>query len=107
MPDENGYPTEKEILTIKNWNVVEGDVMELVEYVRTKWWQRGWGFTLEDDKLELHTGGWSGNEEIIGALQSNTMFWMFYWEQSKRGGHYYFDLTRYRKKENGEKEKTD
>lgn len=39
--------------------------------------------------LELHTGGWSGNEEIIGILQ-DTFFWFFHWHKHERGGHYYF-----------------
>lgn len=37
------------------------------------------------------TGGWSGNESIIGAMQKNRMVWNFLWEQSRRGGHYVFD----------------
>ena len=39
----------------------------------------------------MHTGGWSGNEEIMSAVQS-TMFWYFYWTRIERGGHYYLEI---------------
>ena len=40
--------------------------------------------------IELHTGGWSGNEDLIRALQKS-YFWSF-WRISKVGGHYYFKI---------------
>lgn len=43
-------------------------------------------------KLGLHTGGWSGNEDIIEALQENEMFFLLYWLKSVRGGHYYLQI---------------
>ena len=39
--------------------------------------------------IVVNTGGWSKNEEIIQRL-SQTMFWVLYWRESKRGGHYVF-----------------
>jgi hypothetical protein len=63
----------------------------LIEYIEDRWafpdyfhWDPG------TETLELHTAGWSGNEDTIGALQSNAMFWALYWQKSERGGHYYF-----------------
>jgi len=47
-------------------------------------------------KLELHTGGWSGNEDIIEALKKS-YFWIFYWEKSVKGGHYYFTISSLKK----------
>lgn len=38
-----------------------------------------------------HTGGWSGNEDIIEVLQNSVLWWMFL-ERYDRGGHYYFRL---------------
>ena len=37
--------------------------------------------------VELITGGWSENEEIVSKL-SETIFWQLWWQESKRGGYY-------------------
>lgn len=90
MPDKDRYPTEEELNIVKNWDCK--DPKGLVDYIESIWWMADWGFKLTGKKvlkLELHTGGWSGNEDIIDALQ-NTFLWWLYWEKSVRGGHYYF-----------------
>jgi hypothetical protein len=61
------------------------------------WHWGDYGFLLKEPKgkyqrLEMHTGGWSGNEEIMTALQDNAYFFLLYWQRSKRGGHYYFKI---------------
>ena len=92
MPDQDGYPTEEELETLAKWS--GDDALALIEYIKSIWWAPDWGFVLKGKrvlKLELHTGGWSGNEEIIGVLMNN-FFWHFYWEKSERGGHYYFEI---------------
>ena len=90
--DENGYPTEETIMRIERWN--GKNVVDFVEFIKEVWHWLDWGFELKGKRvlrLELHTGGWSGNEDIICAL-SNNIFWMMYWEKSTRGGHYYFKI---------------
>lgn len=42
--------------------------------------------------LSLSTAGWSGNEEIIDALEKNHIFWLMFWTKSERGGHYTFEI---------------
>jgi len=44
----------------------------------------------EEWSLELSTGGWSHNEDIIEDLQKYNFFWFIYWQKSERGGHYCF-----------------
>ena len=39
------------------------------------------------------TGGWSGNESIIHAMQENIM-WKLRWISSHRGGKYGFELMK-------------
>ena len=93
MPDQEGYPTTDELSIISNF---KGDIVEFLNFIQSLWWtnEQGCRFKLTDDeiKIELHTWGWSGNEEIIGVLQS-TMFWYFCWQKSTRGGHYWFTVN--------------
>ena len=97
MPDKHGYPTEEEIQEIENWNFdfSIGNNKRFINYLKSIWWTPEWGFVYKLKKrklyLELHTGGWSGNEEIKGVLKK-TLFWNFYWQKSVRGGHYYFEI---------------
>jgi len=88
--DEDGYPTEAAINLIEKWVYTDG--RELFEFIKKIWWSAD---TLFDDSeehlIKLHTGGWSGNEDIIAAMKKNTMVWLKYWHTSHHGGHYEFD----------------
>ena len=93
------YPTEEELAQIRNWDCKQG-FQGLTDLIESLWWDPEWGFKLHKGqntfrkavmKLELHTGGWSGNEDIIDALQDN-MFWLLCWNESRRGGHYKFEM---------------
>lgn len=92
-------PSEASLKLIREWS--HEDFAGLMEFVRDIWNWPEFGFDeLADDGdaevFELHTGGWSGNEEIIGALQDNGMFWSMCWESSRRGGHYIFKVRKTR-----------
>lgn len=103
MP-EDGYPTEEELERITKW---EGDFKELLDYVHSigQYWSgdRSWGWDEEQaidehrgghvTRYHISTGGWSGNESIIGALQDNILFWIMHWVQHRRGGHYIFEIA--------------
>ena len=93
--DKDGYPTEEELEKIRKWDIIEQPIVDLVSYVESLWWAPDWGFKLSGKRilrLELHTGGWSGNENIIAALRKNWMFWSLCWLKSTRGGHYWFKI---------------
>ena len=91
MPDNEGYPTKDELKTVKNWVIERStDFQELFDYVESIWHWRDYA-TRDYLKAELHTGGWSGNEEIVDTLKE-TWFWGICWVKSTRGGHYYFEL---------------
>ena len=113
MPDDDGYPTEEEIKQVELLAGKFGGAgipdlwkpeicQKVLDHLQAIWHWPEWGFMLkegQDDfkkpcmKLELHTGGWSGNEEVMGALEG-TFFWVLFWEHSRRGGHYYFEIPK-------------
>lgn len=77
---------ELEILNSNDW----GKCIGIIE----KYWNDDYGtFDIEgyDGKqiLELTTGGWSENEELINKI-ADTWFWFLWWQESKRGGYYKF-----------------
>ena len=80
--------TNEEISTFNTNDFYEG--VSIIE----KYWNQYYGsFDIEGKDgnviLELTTGGWSENEEIIDII-SNKMFWVLWWQESKRGGYYKF-----------------
>ena len=87
--DEDGYPEEDELKRIREW---PEDWAALFAFIHSIWHWPDWGFTQEGNRVSLSTGGWSGNEEIIGALRDNALAWMVTWESSRRGGHYTFTI---------------
>ena len=87
----HNYPTDEQLKTIREFDLSTKPVKELIAFVQDIWEYGEQGFTVSEHKLELHTLGWSGNEDIIVALQENFMFWSMYWKSHRRGGHYEFD----------------
>jgi hypothetical protein len=100
--DEDGYPTDEVLNIITKWDYAQG-WRELFELVESIWWGADWGFRVEETEThmtyDISTGGWSGNESIIRALQENYFCWHSTWQQSRRGGHHLFEI----KKENDSK----
>lgn len=93
------YPTEEEVLEIANWG--REDWIGLLSRLRGLWSYADVGFWHEapsEHGMEYHisTAGWSGNEELLDALKKagEGMFWFMCWQQSRRGGHYIFQLPK-------------
>lgn len=88
---DDGYPDEDELRRIREWPH-EGGFPGLMDFVRERWAYADWGWTVDGETktYRISTGGWSGNESLVEALQENTMFWTLCWESSRRGGHYEF-----------------
>lgn len=92
------YPTEAELKQVSDWPME--DIDGFFRFVRSIWWMPDWGWheasLTEDDRpirrYEISTGGWSGNEDIIDAMSDN-FIWHIVWVQSRRGGHYIFDVA--------------
>ncbi len=89
----NDYPTDEELKKIAEWPLkTREDYIGLMEYVASIW---KWGAEVKGKHiktLRLATGGWSGNESIIQALNENYMFGMVCWQLSKRGGLHIYKL---------------
>ena len=92
--DRDGYPTEAAELKVKMWDIGgTEDCRRLLDFVR-ELWRVGYPnfFEEADGVYEISTGGWSGNESLIGAIHENTIFHVFCWRASRRGGHYVYAL---------------
>lgn len=92
---EDGYPTEECLDTIRKWD--PRDFKGLIELLHEVWAyapsairERGGG-----DLVLISTYGWSGNEDIMAAIQDNFMWWSFHWHSARRGGHYRFVASPY------------
>ena len=92
------YPSQDMLDRIANLSILSNppvgmssmdEFMKMIKYA----WNHDMGKIVharDPFKLELTTGGWSGNEDIVTAIQSNYMFWGLYWQMSKRGGYHLF-----------------
>jgi hypothetical protein len=103
--DEHGYPTEEALNYIDNWGSREIDgklfygekfvvhnYEELIEYVLSIWTYGKDALIWDGKLLEIHTLGWSGNEEILPRLK-NTALWLLKFRAQEAGGHYYFNVN--------------
>lgn len=97
--DNDGYPTEEALKKIREWNYA--DFTGWMEFIKSIWNYVDWGWyeTEEPDWIDssrtnhvyrISTAGWSGNENIIRAMQQNTFLWAIGCESWRRGGHYVF-----------------
>jgi hypothetical protein len=94
--DDDGYPTDECLEIVKRWSYTQE--FELFRFIEGLWEFHDFGWHVEEEK-DMHkffisTGGWSGNESLISALQGNWMIWHSTWEQSRRGGHYIFEIEK-------------
>lgn len=95
--DENGYPSEEFLEFIKKYDTDIMPILDLIDLILEAWNHKMYKLYRkykDHRKLELHTGGWSGNEDIISVIKENvylTDFSMKYikWED---GGHYTFKI---------------
>lgn len=75
---------------ISEFNIFEDSMRDFVEKLRANWQMDEWLFSWEDGILELNTGEFKHNEEVIKELE-NTIFWsMFFVEIS--GSAYKFKI---------------
>ena len=101
--DDDGYPTEESLRAIELWDWEHnGGAKGWFDFIGSLWHFKSFGWWEGECEHEsgekyygyaLSTGGWSGNESLIYAMQENKhMLWHLNWVSSHRGGHYEFDL---------------
>lgn len=94
---EDGYPTEAALQRLETWP--HQDMAGALDFVKTIWhWPDFASHDLSaheaailhanpgEKYLRLATGGWSGNEDIVRALNSNRMIRAIAWRLHARGG---------------------
>lgn len=95
------YPTKEELKRIEEWDW--HDLEALAEFVCSLWEYDGCKFEdWKKDEIDreyrmlwLATSGWSGNEDIIRALNKNQMFNMICWQSSHRGGLHIYHIKKF------------
>lgn len=92
---EDQYPSEVVLEWIEGYDCYEHGVGNLLSMVKRVWWRGDRVRTApatDGYRLTLITGGWSGNEDVVTALQENWTFWPRFWERSERGGKHEFHI---------------
>jgi hypothetical protein len=90
------YPTRSELKEIRLWKFTDPqnttEFHSFMHYIKSLWYLDEYFEepTNNHNIYSLHTVGWSGNEDIIHAMQKNYLFWSLFWQKSERGGHYTF-----------------
>lgn len=87
------YPSDFVLKTLEKWVLNKENLNEFLDLLQSEWEFADIGYyKFEEGMLELHTGGWSGNEDIIRALRLNSLFWRSCFVRDEPGGHYWFNL---------------
>ncbi len=87
--DRDGYPSDETLETIEKWDF--RDWKGFVRFLGCAFSRYG-RFELKGCTLEMATGGWSGNEDVVYAFQKNFILHSQMWESSHRGGLHVYDL---------------
>jgi len=100
--DADGYPTEETLERIRSWPVESNaDFEAVMDFAGAAWsypdrWEKtglwndpdDWGIIPPRLRYVFSTGGWSGNESIVAAIEANQIVQMVGAWSWQRGGHY-------------------
>lgn len=91
--DSDGYPPFEVLQRITTWPLDEG-YAALFEKLASLFQVHGSSWVENDGTIVLVTGGWSGNEDLIAAMQRNGLMWGMCWQESRRGGRFTFSIPK-------------
>jgi hypothetical protein len=97
--DRDGYPTEETLERIRTWEIkTNADFAAVMDFAGRAWsypqyWECDPAFTEPDwprpcRQYVFSTGGWSGNEDIVSAIEANQVLQAIGAWSWRRGGHY-------------------
>lgn len=84
------YPSKDDLYKIQHWAF--SDVRGLFDFIEQNEGMVHYGSfkrTIMPDgreRIRIATGGWSGNEDMMFALERNFIVYGSYWQLSARGG---------------------
>lgn len=87
------YPLQEDLDTLSSWPMARAG--EWLGLACRMWWMGDSLIHRTQRRLYLSTGGWSGNEDIAGAMMGSFL-WAIVWVSSRRGGHHVLDLTTFK-----------
>ena len=100
--DEDGYPTQDALTIVELWPFEDSNGWFI--FIESLWYMKSFGWASEvcvpneyrpevqARVYHISTAGWSGNESIIRSMEKNESLWHYHWVQSRRGGHYIFEV---------------
>jgi hypothetical protein len=104
--DADGYPTEETLEFI----ATHTEIAEVLDFVKAAWhWPTFATHGLREAEaallhmdladpemkyLRLATGGWSGNESLVAAMERNRLLGVLCWQLSARGGLHIYAYPR-------------
>lgn len=96
--DADGYPTEATLRRIRTWPTgTLADMLACMDFAGRAWSSYGtWRKTFwrKEVRYRIVTGGWSGNESVIAAIERNQMVQMVGAWRWERGGLYEYRFPR-------------
>lgn len=96
--DKHGYPDDGELERIEKWSFE--DIPGMFAFVRNLWQYADSGYWTQDGRIfKISTAGWSGNEDLIRAMEANQTVWSLTALSWRRGGHYEFELPKWATKQ--------
>jgi len=85
------YPSRAELRKLATWN--SSDLRGALEYARSLWLYPGMARRY-GRKYTFITGGWSGNEDVIAAIEKNLVLHGLCWKASFSGGKHVYDIPK-------------